>query len=57
MALLKALQILVLEEEAKNPGKVLDHDFITNKTAGFEALTEELKRYDINFCRNNAELR
>lgn len=49
MALLKALQILVLEEEAKNPGKVLDHDFITNKTAGFEALTEELKRYDINF--------
>jgi len=49
MALLKALQILVLEEETKNPGKVLDHDFITNKTAGFEVLTEELKRYDINF--------
>lgn len=49
MALLKALQILVLEEEAKNPGKVLDHDFIANKTAGFEALAEELKRYDLNF--------
>lgn len=49
MALLKALQILVLEEESKNPGKVLDHDFIANKTAGFEALTEELKRYDLNF--------
>lgn len=49
MALLKALQILVLEEEAKNPGKVLDHDFITNKTAGFEALAEELKRYDLDF--------
>ncbi|OJX28036.1 MAG: hypothetical protein BGO86_14140 [Chryseobacterium sp. 36-9] len=49
MALLKALQILVLEEEAKNPGKVLDHDFITNKTAGFNELVEELKRYDLNF--------
>lgn len=49
MALLKALQILVLEEEEKNPGKVLDREFIANKTAGFEALVEELKRYDINF--------
>ncbi|UWX58878.1 FdhF/YdeP family oxidoreductase [Chryseobacterium oranimense] len=49
MALLKALQILVLEEEAKNPGKVLDQDFITNKTAGFNELAEELKRYDLNF--------
>ncbi|KAA2223138.1 FdhF/YdeP family oxidoreductase [Chryseobacterium sediminis] len=49
MALLKALQILVLEEEAKNPGKVLDQDFIMNKTAGFNELAEELKRYDLNF--------
>jgi molybdopterin-dependent oxidoreductase alpha subunit len=49
MALLKALQILVLEEEAKNPGKVLDHDFIINKTAGFNELVEELKLYDLNF--------
>ncbi|EFK36179.1 Formate dehydrogenase H [Chryseobacterium gleum] len=49
MALLKALQILVLEEEAKSPGKVIDHDFITNKTAGFNELVEELKRYDLNF--------
>ena len=49
MALLKALQILVLEEEEKNPGKVLDREFIANKTAGFEELVEELKRYDINF--------
>ncbi|MEY8759475.1 FdhF/YdeP family oxidoreductase [Chryseobacterium tongliaoense] len=49
MALLKALQILVLEEEAKNPGKVLDHDFIVNKTAGFNELIEELKLYDLDF--------
>lgn len=49
MALLKALQILVLEEEAKNPGKVLDQEFIENKTAGFNELIEELKRYDLNF--------
>ncbi|WP_292009973.1 FdhF/YdeP family oxidoreductase [Chryseobacterium sp.] len=49
MALLKALQILILEEEAKNPGKVLDHDFIENKTAGFKELSEELKRYNLDF--------
>lgn len=49
MALLKALQLLLLEEEEKNPGKVLDHNFIAEKTAGFEALTEELKRYDLQF--------
>ncbi len=49
MALLKALQILLLEEEEKNPGKVLNHSFIAEKTAGFEALTEELKRYDLGF--------
>ncbi|WP_255157797.1 FdhF/YdeP family oxidoreductase [Siphonobacter sp. BAB-5385] len=49
MALLKALQILLLEEEAKNPGKVLDLEFIANKTAGFDALVEELKQYDLAF--------
>lgn len=49
MALLKALQILVLEEEGRNPGKVLDHDFIATKTAGFDVLMEELKRYDLDF--------
>ncbi|WP_294317094.1 FdhF/YdeP family oxidoreductase [uncultured Chryseobacterium sp.] len=49
MALLKALQLLLLEEEEKNPGKVLDHNFIAEKTAGFEDLTEELKRYDLQF--------
>ncbi|MGK6340724.1 FdhF/YdeP family oxidoreductase [Chryseobacterium sp. DT-3] len=49
MALLKVLQILVLEEEAKNSGKVLDHNFIVNKTAGFNELIEELKLYDLDF--------
>lgn len=49
MALLKALQLLLLEEEEKNPGKVIDHGFIAEKTAGFEDLREELKRYDLGF--------
>lgn len=49
MALLKALQLLLLEKEEKNPGKVIDHGFIAEKTAGFEALREELKRYDLGF--------
>lgn len=49
MALLKALQILLLEEEKKNPGKVLDYDFITNKTGGFDDLVKELKLYDLSY--------
>ena len=49
MALLKALQILLLEEEDKNPGKVLDHDFIANKTGGFDELIKDLKLYDLSF--------
>jgi len=49
MALLKALQILLLEEEDKNPGTVLDHEFIADKTGGFEELVRELKLYDLKF--------
>lgn len=49
MALLKALQILLLEEEEKNPGKVLDYDFIKNKTGGFDDLVKELKLYDLSY--------
>ena len=37
MALLQCFQIRLKEEEAKNPGKVFDWDFIQQHTEGFEA--------------------
>ncbi|SKB61079.1 oxidoreductase alpha (molybdopterin) subunit [Soonwooa buanensis] len=48
ISLLKALMKLVLEEETKNPGKVIDRKFIEEKTTGFDELVEDLKQYDIN---------
>lgn len=49
MALLKALQILLLEEESKNPGTVIDRKFIEEKTAGFEELAENLTQYNLHY--------
>ncbi len=41
--LLKAIMKLMYEEEEKKPGTVFDHDFIQEKTTGYEALLEDLK--------------
>ncbi|TLU99269.1 FdhF/YdeP family oxidoreductase [Dyadobacter luticola] len=46
MALLKAIEILLLKEELKNPGAVFDHDFIREKTEGYDALIEHIKTFD-----------
>ncbi len=43
MALLKALEILLIELERKNPGKVFDQDFIAEKTTGYD---DFLKQFD-----------
>lgn len=43
MALLKALELLLIEFEKKNPGKVFDEEFIRDKTVGYE---EFLKQFD-----------
>jgi molybdopterin-dependent oxidoreductase alpha subunit len=43
MALLKALERLLIEMEAKFPGQVLDMDFISEKTMGFEAFAEQFE--------------
>jgi len=42
MALLQCFQIRLKEEEAKNPGKVYDWDFIQQHTEGFEAYQKHL---------------
>lgn len=47
LALLKALQQALYQLEKENPGTVFDHDFITNKTAGYENLLQQLNDYSI----------
>lgn len=43
MALLKALELLLIEFEKKNPGQVFDEEFIKDKTVGYD---EFLKQFD-----------
>ncbi|MEL6184074.1 MAG: FdhF/YdeP family oxidoreductase [Myxococcota bacterium] len=47
LALLQALQKLLLEIEAEQPGRVLDETFIRGKTRGFEAFREHLAGLDL----------
>jgi molybdopterin-dependent oxidoreductase alpha subunit len=47
MALLKAIMLLLLEEEEKHPGTVFDRDFIAKNTEGYEAFIGNLKRYTV----------
>lgn len=48
IALLKALMKLLWYEEQKYPELVLDLDFVGQKTVGFEAFLEDLKKWDFN---------
>lgn len=48
MALLKALEIILLEFENKNPGKVFDYDFIKEKTTGYEAFLKQFEDYNLD---------
>jgi molybdopterin-dependent oxidoreductase alpha subunit len=43
MALLKGMMKVALEREAENPGKVLDKEFINDKTAGFAEFQQSLE--------------
>ena len=55
MALLKALELLLLQMESKFPGQVLDMDFIAEKTLGFESFAEQFDKEDINIQALAAE--
>jgi len=46
IALLKVMMQILLEEEAKAPGTVLDQDFIATQTQGFEAFKKALLEED-----------
>ncbi|MEL1241837.1 FdhF/YdeP family oxidoreductase [Flavobacterium flavipallidum] len=48
MALLKALEMLLLDFEKKNPGKILDQEFIHEKTTGFEAYLKQFEDYNFD---------
>ncbi len=48
VALLKALMCLLLEEEARAPGNVLDEDFISLHTEGFSELRAHLQAQDVD---------
>ncbi|HTD40238.1 MAG TPA: FdhF/YdeP family oxidoreductase [Mucilaginibacter sp.] len=48
MALLKAIEKLLLDAEKENPGKVFDQEFIKQDTVGYEELIKHLENQDVN---------
>lgn len=48
MALLKAITLLLLEEEDRHPGTVFDKDFIAANTAGYDTYIAHLRRHDLH---------
>lgn len=48
MALLKALEILLIEFEKKNPGTVFDNEFIKEKTVGYADFLKQFDNYNID---------
>ncbi|GLU54760.1 FdhF/YdeP family oxidoreductase [Dyadobacter frigoris] len=48
MALLKAIQMLLIEEDEKNPGSVLDLDFIEKNTIGIEDFKLHIKEQNLD---------
>ena len=48
MALLQAIEMLLLEEEVKAPGTVFDQDFIAKNTQGYSELIRHLLQQDID---------
>ena len=54
VALLKALMCLLLEEEARAPGTVLDETFVSLHTEGFEDLRDHLAVQDVDVLAEQA---
>ena len=44
MAVLKGIMKVLLEKEKQNPGAVFDHEFIAEKTSGFDEFIENLEK-------------
>lgn len=48
LALLKALELLLLDRERKSPGTVFDPEFIAQKTAGYDAFIQQFDNYQLD---------
>ncbi|HCM35859.1 FdhF/YdeP family oxidoreductase [Chryseobacterium sp.] len=48
MALLKALELLLIEFEKKNPGTVFDNEFIKEKTVGYADFLKQFDDYNLD---------
>ncbi|HEY4335726.1 MAG TPA: FdhF/YdeP family oxidoreductase [Puia sp.] len=48
MALVQAMELLLLREEQKAPGTVFDLDFINNKTTGYEEFIQHLEKASLD---------
>ncbi|CAA9198732.1 FdhF/YdeP family oxidoreductase [Flavobacterium collinsii] len=48
MALLKAIEIILIEFEKNNPGEVFDYDFIKEKTTGYDAFLKQFDAYNLD---------
>ena len=49
MALLKAIELLLWQEEEKNPGSVFDCQFINEHTMDYNLFLNHVKQYDLEF--------
>ncbi|MBI1224971.1 MAG: FdhF/YdeP family oxidoreductase [Bacteroidetes bacterium] len=56
MALIKAFEKLLYEQEKAAPGKVFDQDFIKNKTTGYDTFIQHLESHDLEKLANDAGL-
>jgi molybdopterin-dependent oxidoreductase alpha subunit len=50
VAFLKAVMLLLLEEEEKNPGTIFDLPFIEKYTSGYDELITHLKKQNLDEC-------
>ena len=48
VALLKAINKILLQKEKQKPGSVLNHEFIKNKAIGFDEYVQELELHNLN---------
>ncbi len=48
--LLKAIMLLLLEDEQKNPGKIFDQQFITEHTSGYNNFIASLQQNSFDIC-------
>jgi molybdopterin-dependent oxidoreductase alpha subunit len=54
LPLMQALEYLMLQEEMKNPGTVLDSEFIKHNTHGFEDWKTNILKQDFNWLVENS---